>query len=65
MTTLPCRVREMAWLSVSSNKIGRRDTPRARRARAELLVCGKSPRFDGQRVGRTHVVADDIVEVIV
>jgi ribosome-interacting GTPase 1 len=30
------------------------------------LVWGRSARFDGQRVGRTHVVADgDIVEIIV
>lgn len=33
---------------------------------AGALVWGKSARFDGQRVGRAHVVADsDIVEIIV
>ena len=33
---------------------------------AGALVWGKSARFDGQRVGRGHVVADgDVVEIIV
>lgn len=33
---------------------------------AGALVWGRSARFDGQRVGRTHVVADgDVVEIIV
>ena len=33
---------------------------------AGALVWGRSARFDGQRVGRAHVVADgDVVEILV